>query len=52
MTVATRVLDEADSVVIPGAGFGLCGEGFVRFSLTVSEERTQEAVDRIARLSW
>ncbi len=52
MTVATRVLDEADVVLIPGAGFGPCGEGFVRFALTVSEERTQEAVDRIARVSW
>jgi len=52
MPATSRILDEADVVVIPGAGFGPCGEGFVRFSLTVSEERTREAVDRIARLSW
>ncbi len=52
MTVAARVLDEADVVVIPGAGFGPAGEGFVRFALTVSEERTREAISRIAKLRW
>ncbi len=52
MSVASRILDEADVVVIPGAGFGPAGEGYVRFALTVSEERTREAVRRIARLHW
>ena len=52
MTVAKRILDEADVVVIPGAGLGSTGEGFVRFSLTVKEERIREALARIGRLSW
>lgn len=52
MTVATRALDEADVVVVPGAGFGEAGEGYVRFALTLSEERTCEAVERLARLQW
>ena len=52
MTVASRILDEADCVVVPGAGLGRSGEGFVRFSLCVSEERTREAVERIGRLAW
>ena len=52
MTVASRVLDEADVVVIPGVGFGQCGEGYVRFALTVDEARTAKAVERIARLKW
>ncbi len=52
IAAASRILDEADVVVIPGAGLGATGEGFVRFSLTVSEERTREAVTRIAKLSW
>ncbi len=52
MTVAKRILDEADTVVIPGAGFGPCGEGFVRFALTVDEERTREAGERIGKLVW
>ncbi len=50
--VATRLLDEADVVVTPGAGLGKSGDGFVRFSLCVDEERTAEAVRRIAKLSW
>ena len=52
MWASSRILDEADVVVVPGAGFGPCGEGFVRFAMTVSEERTAQAVERIARLSW
>ncbi|UCE60222.1 MAG: LL-diaminopimelate aminotransferase [Phycisphaerales bacterium] len=52
MDASSRILDEADTVVIPGAGLGECGEGFVRFSLTVSEERTRQAVQRIASLRW
>jgi LL-diaminopimelate aminotransferase len=52
MSVASRLLDEANVVVIPGAGFGPTAEGYVRFSLTVSEERTIEAIDRIMKLKW
>jgi len=52
MTVASRVLDKADVVVIPSVGFGQCGEGYVRFALTVDESRTAQAVERIARLQW
>jgi LL-diaminopimelate aminotransferase len=52
MRVASRILDEADVVVIPGAGFGPTGEGFVRFSLTVPNDRIREAVARIALLKW
>ncbi len=52
MDLATRLLDEADVVVIPGSGFGPTGEGYVRFALTVPEERTREAVERIAKLGW
>lgn len=52
MTVASRMLDEAGVVVIPGVGFGSHGEGYVRFALTITEERTREAVRRLAKLSW
>lgn len=34
-------------VVAPGTGFGAFGEGFVRVSLTVPEERLREAVTRL-----
>ena len=52
MTAASRILDEADVVGVPGAGFSPAGEGYVRFALTVPEDRTREAVERITRLSW
>lgn len=52
MEAAMRILAEADVVVVPGVGFGPAGEGSIRFALTVSEDRTREAVARIARLRW
>jgi LL-diaminopimelate aminotransferase len=44
---ATLVLEEANVVVSPGPGYGPSGEGFVRLSLTVADERLEEAVRRI-----
>jgi LL-diaminopimelate aminotransferase len=44
---ASLVLDQANVVVSPGPGYGPSGEGFVRLSLTVSDERLEEAVRRI-----
>jgi len=42
-----QVLEQADVVVTPGAAYGACGEGYVRLSLTVPDDRLQEAVRRI-----
>ena len=44
------LLEKADIVTTPGVGFGPNGEGYIRITLTVPEERLQEAVDRIKRL--
>jgi LL-diaminopimelate aminotransferase len=41
------VLEEANVVVSPGTGYGASGEGFVRLSLTVSDDQLEEAVRRI-----
>jgi LL-diaminopimelate aminotransferase len=41
------MLDQADVVVTPGAAYGHSGEGYVRLSLTVPDERLQEAARRI-----
>jgi LL-diaminopimelate aminotransferase len=41
------VLEEAGVVVSPGPSFGPSGEGFVRLSLTVADERLEEAARRI-----
>jgi LL-diaminopimelate aminotransferase len=42
------ILEEAAVVVSPGPSFGPSGEGYVRVSLTVSDERLEEAARRIA----
>ena len=42
-----QVLEQADVVVTPGAAYGPSGEGYVRLSLTVPDDRLQEAVTRI-----
>ncbi len=52
LSTATRLLDEADVVCIPGSGFGPSGEGYVRFALTVRAERTRAAVERLAKIKW
>jgi LL-diaminopimelate aminotransferase len=44
---ATHLLDTHDIVVAPGNGYGPTGEGFVRFSLTISDDRLEEGVERL-----
>jgi alanine-synthesizing transaminase len=46
---AKQLMREARVAVSPGIGFGPMGEGFVRFSLIESLERTREAAQNIAR---
>jgi LL-diaminopimelate aminotransferase len=50
MEFANRWLDDIAVVVIPGIGYGPSGEGYVRISLTVPNERLDEALSRIS--SW
>jgi LL-diaminopimelate aminotransferase len=45
-----RVLEEAAVVISPGSAYGPSGEGFIRMSLTVPDDRLNEAAERIARL--
>ncbi len=52
MTFARRCLAEANVVFIPGIGFGPTGEGYFRAALTVEVERINEAVERLAKLTW
>jgi LL-diaminopimelate aminotransferase len=44
------LLEEAGIVATPGVGFGDYGDGYVRFSLTRSVERINEAVERMRHL--
>ena len=43
------LLDRFDIVVAPGNGYGPSGEGFVRFSLTLADERLEEGVERLRK---
>jgi LL-diaminopimelate aminotransferase len=47
---ASRLLDEAGVVVTPGPGYGPTGEGYVRLSLTIPDERLEEGVRRLESL--
>lgn len=47
----TFLLDEADIVVAPGNGYGPSGEGFIRFSLTLPDDRLEVGVERLRRLA-
>jgi LL-diaminopimelate aminotransferase len=44
------LLDEADIAVAPGTGYGPSGEGFVRFSLTLADDRLEEGVERLRKV--
>jgi len=44
---ATTLLEEAGVVVTPGIGYGKCGEGYIRLSLTIPDHRLEEALTRL-----
>ncbi len=43
-----KLLNEAGVVCTPGAGFGKCGEGYIRISAFNSFEKVKEAMQRIS----
>lgn len=47
---AARLLDEAAIVVAPGNGYGAHGEGYVRFSLTLADDRIDEGLQRVRKV--
>jgi LL-diaminopimelate aminotransferase len=52
MELATKLLDEAAVVCVPGVGFGAAGEGYVRFALTVDADRIHLALNRLREVKW
>lgn len=52
LRLCTKLLDEADVVCVPGIGFGPNCDEYVRFSLSVPDERIDEALTRMRRLKW
>lgn len=49
-TWAMKLIDEAGVVVSPGAAYGRAGEGYFRISLTVKDDRLEEALNRIVSI--
>jgi LL-diaminopimelate aminotransferase len=48
--LTTRMIREAGVVPTPGIGFGAYGEGFIRLSLTVDDQRIREAIERLQKV--
>jgi LL-diaminopimelate aminotransferase len=44
------LLEKAGVVCTPGAGFGTCGEGYIRISAFNTKENVDEAMGRIRRV--
>ena len=51
MACADLILEKAHVVVAPGIGYGEHGEGFIRFSVTVSDDRIEQAMERLEEIS-
>ncbi|MBN1594188.1 MAG: aminotransferase class I/II-fold pyridoxal phosphate-dependent enzyme [Candidatus Coatesbacteria bacterium] len=51
-TLAEQILARCGILAAPGVAFGRHGEGYLRFSLTLSTERVREAADRLSRVSF
>ncbi len=47
-----RMLQEANVVITPGAGFGAAGEGYFRISAFNSRANVEEVARRIAAMKW
>jgi LL-diaminopimelate aminotransferase len=43
------LLNKAGVVCTPGAGFGKCGQGFIRISAFNSHENVEKAMERIEK---
>lgn len=52
MTASAKLLDHADVVCVPGAGFGETAANYVRFACTVPEEQIETAVARMQEITW
>lgn len=46
---ATFILDKAGVVLSPGNAYGPSGEGYIRISLTIDDNRLREALERIKK---
>lgn len=47
---AMKIFEEAHVVMIPGNGYGKCGEGYLRIACTVDISQLKEAFERIEKM--
>jgi len=52
LSFTNLLFDKAAVVVTPGTAYGKYGEGFIRVSLTVPDERLKEAMKRIKEIKY
>jgi LL-diaminopimelate aminotransferase len=45
----TELLDKANVAVTPGTGYGTAGEGYIRLSLTLPDDRLDEGISRLMK---
>jgi len=50
VSFTAKLLDEINIAVTPGIGYGKEGDGYIRFSLTIPDDRLEEGISRL--LSW
>jgi len=50
MDFTKKLLDESGIAVTPGTGYGKEGEGYIRLSLTISDDRLEQGMNRL--LAW
>lgn len=50
METAKAFLGKADIVATPGLGFGACGEGYIRMTITTDKARLLKAVERLKKI--
>ena len=46
-----QMLQDHQIIVMPGSGFGSCGEGYIRISAFPSAEVVAEVVERMSKIS-
>jgi LL-diaminopimelate aminotransferase len=47
-----KLLDETNIAVTPGIGYGNEGEGYIRLSMTLADDRLEEGIKRLLTLKW
>ena len=51
-TMSDLLIEKTGIVTTPGAGLGLSGEGYLRFSLIADKEKLKEAIQEMRLLHW